>query len=1285
MSDATFPHTLTRNESRYTGLQEVGAGNMGVVYRAFDRIRGRDVALKTLRSLDPQALIRLKSEFRSTAEITHHNLVRFYELVSIEGHWFVVMEFVQGVNLRSMLLTPRRSRSHETAMLTSETLPLRVHASATGPLPNFNTFHRGDVPVTPPSQSSNSTFHDLVGSDFSVEHVPSGARVLSSSAPRRRRYDPLSPEKVQDIFGQLAEGISALHRMGKLHCDIKPGNTMIDPQGRVVLLDFGLIRDQAHDVKRHRRTAGTPAYISPEQLKGRAASPASDWYSFGVMLYEALCGGLPFWGTVAQIVHSKVHSPPPPVEAIPAMPQEIVALCTRLLRRDPADRPSGEDVLAVFGRRPTRLVTPLSRPDVFIGRAAQLTALTAAWSQTRGGAATVARLHGVSGLGKSAIAERFLSEVAQDSDAIVLIGRCHERESVPYKAFDGLLDALTQVLIDRKLTLDPLPQDVDALLQIFPALRQVKGFDASTRAPLRDQQEQRRRAFHALKALLTGISAQHPLMLMIDDAQWGNRDSGRMLYALLSSEPPPSMMLLLSYRSDEASQSPFLQELSRAEAQAGDALHIVDVEVAPLDDAVSKEMAARLIGVDEADPRVQIIAEEAGGSPFFIGELARHVRDGGAAEVPQLDQVVLHRVAALEPMTRRLLEAVVVAGRPVPQDVVIAASGATSPQEDAVHMLRLQRLARTFGDQADAPIESYHDRIREILVGEMEPARLRMLHMGLADAYVEQVEPDPQVVAGHYYAGGARARAGGWALQAAEQAVAALAFDAAAQFYAMAAECQPEQPQHIVEEARALVNAGRLAEAAPRYLDAAKRLPDEGRTLRRLAAKQYLMSGYIQDGLQVLKPLLNEAKLPYPSSPGWALAWVLGRNVMLDVRGVKFTPRPRAEMPPEQLEALELCWTAGSGLGSIDVMRGAYFLIRGTSIALRIGDAERVAQGLGSMGMSVISRAQSWELEKGRRYLKEAARIGEESGDPRIIGTVKIYTGTARMSAGQWMDAKIILEEGIDILESACTGVAAELSLGRTVMGNTLQAMGRYQELRRRCSEWLRRADEVGDLYGAVWLRLHLCNVLLADDQGADAREQANAAVKSMNAPLFTPQHLLGAVLASQAERYLGHPQSAYDRMQKIWKTAERSFAMGWQANQMNSRFARASAALQIAAARPERRKKFVNRADRDASLIARVELDYAQGYAGLLRAGVAHLNRQPADALRRLQDAEVAFTRCDMSGYVAVTQIRRGQLIGGDEGRALRDEGRSALRAEGIRSTEKWMATFSPGFDVLS
>ena len=119
----------------------------------------------------------------------------------------------------------------------------------------------------------------------------------------------LDGARLRDALYQTADALSAIHRLGKLHRDIKPSNILVEPGGRVVVLDYGLVTDRqvAGPDRTHSTAAvGTPAYMSPEQALDEPLGPASDWYSLGVVLYEALTGVRPFDGPVLAALSRRV-------------------------------------------------------------------------------------------------------------------------------------------------------------------------------------------------------------------------------------------------------------------------------------------------------------------------------------------------------------------------------------------------------------------------------------------------------------------------------------------------------------------------------------------------------------------------------------------------------------------------------------------------------------------------------------------------------------------------------------------------------------------------------------------------------------------------------------------------------------------------------------------------------------------------------------------------------------------------------------------------------------------
>ncbi|MEO7720243.1 MAG: serine/threonine-protein kinase [Capsulimonas sp.] len=156
---------------------------------------------------------------------------------------------------------------------------------------------------------------------------------------------PMAPEEASKTADQLASALDAVHAAGMLHRDIKPGNVMILPGGRIKLMDFGIARQIDETILTQAGSfVGTPAYMSPEQCRGEDASAASDTWALGVLIYQMLAGRRPFEGaTIPSVMYQVTHEDPPPIADLPAPIQKTV---DRALDKDPERRFATPSMLA---------------------------------------------------------------------------------------------------------------------------------------------------------------------------------------------------------------------------------------------------------------------------------------------------------------------------------------------------------------------------------------------------------------------------------------------------------------------------------------------------------------------------------------------------------------------------------------------------------------------------------------------------------------------------------------------------------------------------------------------------------------------------------------------------------------------------------------------------------------------------------------------------------------------------------------------------------------------------
>ncbi|MGN9812233.1 protein kinase domain-containing protein [Micromonospora sp. BQ11] len=214
---------------------------------------------------------------------------------------------------------------------------------------------RSAAKLVHPHVTSVHDYGETVAPDGTIMSFVVMELLVGEELELRLTEGPLPWQEAVRIGAQVADALAAAHRLGIVHRDITPSNVMMTPAGAKVL-DFGIAtRIGAPDEDEDGETFGTPAYVAPERLDGAPAQPATDIYSLGVLLHEALTGRVPYPAdTWEQLSAALADDGPPTRVEVPGLPPEVADICLRCLSRNPAERPTARQVAAAL--------SPIPRP-----------------------------------------------------------------------------------------------------------------------------------------------------------------------------------------------------------------------------------------------------------------------------------------------------------------------------------------------------------------------------------------------------------------------------------------------------------------------------------------------------------------------------------------------------------------------------------------------------------------------------------------------------------------------------------------------------------------------------------------------------------------------------------------------------------------------------------------------------------------------------------------------------------------------------------------------------------
>jgi len=1240
-SDRGPGRTASMGADRFLLKRELGSGGMGVVYEAFDREKNVAVALKTLRHVDANGLERFKKEFRALQGLEHPNVVSLGELLETRGEWFFTMELIEGC-------------------------------------------------------------------DF-LSYVWGRTAPVATATDKARLDEP----RLRSSLRELASGLVALHRRRLVHRDIKPSNILVTTEGRTVLMDFGLVTNaSAARQSTAAHAIGTAAYMAPEQANGEKVSPLTDWYSVGVLLYEALTGQLPFSGSSMNVLMDKLnHEAPPPRTHVANLPPDLEELCVDLLRREPQQRPSTESIVKRLGLEELAPMSAVGsgphdisgshsisgalpgsgsisvsgshsiRSMPFVGRDQELLQLTEAFHEL-GAKPTVVLVEGESGMGKTALVERFLERVTEVGvTPVVLTGRCYEREQVPYKAFDGVADSLYRVLSrmhpDEVAWTMPLYPGLLPLL--FPGLKRV---EAIARAPLvsllPDPQAQRTRMFGAFREVLQRLAQRSPLIIVLDDLQWTCPDSLTLFEEVFGHEDAPPALVLGTVRPMGEGKR---KALNKAMGMIAD---VRTVRVASLPANQAHELATLLMP-GRSSSHIESLVRETGGHPLFVHELARHAQSGERGL--SLDGALQARMADLPPTATALLTVLCVAGGPITQEVAAFAANLDGTAfAKATSVLRVAYLARTDGSRTSDSIEPYHHRVREAFVAMLDESQRSITHYDLTRA-LERTGGDARAIVRHAVAAGMPGRAAAHAEEAAQKAIATMAFDQAAEFYATALAVGSKEPQTqlrlLLARAEILKSAGRGREAAEGFMLAAQ--AEQAEHALRVqcqiqAVEQRLIAGQLDEGFAASTALLADIGEPMAKTPARALTSLMWNRLRLSMGRKVYPRREEGEIDRDTLNRLDVLRAMAMGLCATDLVRSADFNARFLREARRAGEPVRLVQGLGVEACFLSAQGSRGALSARALLAQMAAIAATRPGDLYLAGYLLGIEGIISMNEGRFTAAAALMESAEQLYERLNNSSMLERNSVLMFRLVALRLSGMNAAVRGALPTRLRDAHRRGDTYFETTLRTFRTHDLLSLDQLALAREGLAQATWTPVERGFHLQHYFALDARGELALYEGKAAAALTEIEQGHIHIKRSMLLRVGLLRVLYQWVHARLLLS-AAASDATRSGDLRAAGHLARKLSGEGLGCASVYALLIRAAQATLEARPDSAAELLRECIALADEQEMASSAAAARYRLGHMLAAEEGVTLLREAHAWCASEGVVDPERYFGVLAPGF----
>lgn len=467
---------------------------------------------------------------------------------------------------------------------------------------------------------------------------------------------PLIVAQFLPIAIQIADTLHQLHTSRVIHKDIKPANIIINPQTlEIKIIDFSissLLPKETQELQNTNVLEGTLLYISPEQTgrMNRGIDYRSDFYSLGVSFYELLTGKLPFSGMEAiELIHAHIAQKPPSLQQLnPEIPSTVSDIIMKLMAKNAENRYQSAlglkydleichnqlkstGKIAAFEIGKQDVCDRFLIPDKLYGREREVQQLLAAFERVAQGNSELMLVAGFSGIGKTAVVNEVHKPIVKQHGYFIKGKFDQFNRNIPFSAFvQAFRNLMRQLLSETDTNLQQwqdkiitaLGENAQVIIEVIPELEQIVGSQPAA-VELSGMAAQNRFNLLFQKFIQVFTTKEHPLVIFLDDLQWADSASLKLMQLLMDESERGYLLLLGAYRDNEVFPAhPLMLTLDEI-AQSG--VEINNITLSPLsEESVNKLVADTLkCQLKIAQPLTELVYQKTKGNPFFTTQFLK--------------------------------------------------------------------------------------------------------------------------------------------------------------------------------------------------------------------------------------------------------------------------------------------------------------------------------------------------------------------------------------------------------------------------------------------------------------------------------------------------------------------------------------------------------------------------------------------------------------------------------------------------------------------------------------